>query len=49
MRGFASAMFGKGNGFNGSSRNYRDTGDTKNRIQANVDATGRTAVTLDLT
>lgn len=49
MRGFAAALFNKAAGFSGSTRTFRDIGDTKDRISASVDATGRTAVTLNLT
>lgn len=49
MRGYAAALLGKAAGFAGTSRTFRDTGDTKDRITATVDSSGRTAVTLDLT
>lgn len=43
-----AALAGKADGFSGATQHYRDTADTKNRITAAVDATGRTAVTLDV-
>lgn len=50
MRGFASALMGKASGLATTSATYRDTGDTKNRIVASVDADGnRSVVTRDLT
>lgn len=42
-----SALAGKAAGFDTGSRTYRDDADTKARITATVDATGRTAVTVD--
>lgn len=42
-----AALAGKADGFSAATQHYRDTADTKNRITASVDATGRTAVTLD--
>lgn len=48
IRIFASALAGKGSGLETTTAIYRDTGDTKNRITATVDADGnRTAITLD--
>lgn len=45
-----AALGGKANGLATTTANYRDLGDTKNRIAATVDADGnRSAVTLDLT
>lgn len=45
-----SAMGGKASGLAGTNALYRDLGDTKNRIDATVDANGnRTVVTLNLT
>jgi hypothetical protein len=49
MRGYNSALLAKANGFNTATRNFRDLADTKNRIVAATDASGRTAITLDLT
>lgn len=50
MRGFAAAMLGKASGLDTTNALYRDTADSKDRIDATVDADGnRTAVTLDLT
>lgn len=49
MRLVLAALAGKADGFSGATQHYRDTADTKNRITAAVDATGRTAVTLDVT
>lgn len=48
MRLMAAALFGKASGLDTTTAVFRDTGDTKNRISAIVDANGnRTAVTLD--
>lgn len=48
MRLFGSALLGKLSGAATATNTFRDTGDTKNRITATVDADGnRTAVTLD--
>lgn len=48
MRIFASALAGKGSGLATTTVKYRDTGDTKDRITATVDADGdRSAITLD--
>ncbi len=45
---FASVLLGKANGLAGTTANYRDLADTKNRVVATVDADGnRSAVTLD--
>lgn len=50
MRGFAAALLGKASGLATSTAKFRDTGDSKDRISATVDADGnRSAVTLDLT
>jgi hypothetical protein len=49
LRGYASALLAKAAGFAGTSRTFRDIGDTKNRITATVDSSGRSAVSLDLT
>lgn len=50
LRGFAAALLAKASGLETTNAIYRDTGDTKNRIDATVTADGnRTAVTLDLT
>lgn len=50
MRGFASALLGKGSGGGTTTMVYRDIGDTKDRITATVDADGnRSVVTTDLT
>lgn len=50
LRGFAAALLGKASGLATTTAVYRDTGDSKDRITATVDADGnRTAVTLDLT
>ncbi len=50
MRGFAAALLGKASGLGTVTAVFRDTGDTKNRITATVDADGnRTAVVRDLT
>lgn len=48
MRGYASALFGKSTGQNTTTRRYRDLADTKDRIVATTDATGRTAITPNL-
>lgn len=48
MRLMASALLAKLSGGGTATNTFRDTGDTKNRITATVDADGnRTAVTLD--
>lgn len=48
LRLLAAAMFGKASGLAGTTATFRDTGDTKDRIVATVDANGnRTAVTTD--
>lgn len=48
MRLYNSALFGKASGLGTTNALFRDVGDTKNRIDATVDANGnRTAVTLD--
>lgn len=48
LRLIASAMFGKVTGAGTTNILFRDTNDTKNRIDATVDAVGnRTVVTLD--
>lgn len=45
---FAAALLGKASGLATTTAVYRDTGDTKNRISATVDADGnRTSVTLN--
>ena len=50
LRGFASALLSKVSGAATSTATFRDIGDTKNRIVAQVDASGnRSAVTLTLT
>lgn len=50
MRGFAAALMGKASGMATTTATFRDTGDSKDRIVATVDADGnRSAVTLDLT
>lgn len=50
MRGYAAALLGKASGMATTTAVFRDTGDSKNRITATVDADGnRSAVTLDLT
>lgn len=50
IRGIAAALMGKASGMNTTTAVLRDTGDTKDRITATVDANGnRSAVTLDLT
>lgn len=50
MRGFAAALLSKASGMATTAAVFRDIDDSKNRIQATVDADGnRTAVTLDLT
>lgn len=48
LRGFTAVLFGKANGFDGATRHYRNVADSKNVVTATTDATGRTAVTLDL-
>lgn len=46
----AAVLFGKANGLGTTTANYRDIGDSKNRIVATVDADGnRSAVTRDAT
>ena len=48
LRLFAAVLTGKANGLDGSTANYRDNADSKNRVTATVDEHGnRTAVTLD--
>jgi hypothetical protein len=48
MRLVAAALFGKASGLATTTATFRDTGDTKDRIVATVDANGnRTAVTTD--
>ena len=48
LRLIAAAMFGKVSGAGTSNIVFRDTNDTKNRIEANVDVSGnRISVTLD--
>jgi hypothetical protein len=50
MRGFAAAMLAILSGAATTTVVIRDTGDTKDRVTATVDANGnRSAVTLDLT
>lgn len=49
LRLIAAATAGKMSGANTATVTFRDLGDTKNRIVADVDATGRTDVTLDAT
>lgn len=50
LRGFAAALLGKASGMATTTAVFRDTGDSKDRITATVDADGnRSAVTLDLT
>ena len=50
LRGFAAALLAKASGLETTNAIYRDVDDSKNRIDATVDADGnRTAVTLDLT
>lgn len=50
MRGFAAALMGKATGLDTGNPVYRDTGDSKDRIDATTDTDGnRSAVTLDLT
>lgn len=49
LRLIASATAGKMSGANSNTVTFRDLGDTKDRIVADVDATGRTDVTLDPT
>lgn len=49
VRVMASALFGKLSGVDGATRTYRDVDDTKDRIVATVDDTGRTAVTKTFT
>ncbi len=48
LRGLMAALVNKSSGYDTSTRRFRDIADTKNRITATVDATGRIAVTLDL-
>lgn len=49
LRLLLAGVAGKSNGGGTSTINFRDNGDTKNRIQATVDPSGnRTAVTLDV-
>lgn len=48
LRLMAAALLGKASGMATTTGKFRDTGDTKDRITATVDADGnRTAVTLD--
>ena len=48
LRIIFSACSGKSNGGGTSTVNFRDSGDTKNRITATVDANGnRTSISLD--
>lgn len=48
LRLMAAVLYGKGSGLSSTSVAYRDIGDTKNRVQAQVDADGnRSTVTLD--
>jgi hypothetical protein len=48
QRLFAAALLGKASGLATTTAVYRDTGDSKDRITATVDASGnRSAVTLD--
>ncbi len=49
LRGYNAVLLAKASGFNTTTRTFRDLGDTKDRVIAAVDASGRTAVTLDLT
>lgn len=50
LRLVASALLGKASGLATTTGVFRDTGDTKDRITATIDASGnRTAVTLDAT
>lgn len=50
MRGFAAALLGKASGLGTTNVKYRDPDDSKDVIDATVDADGnRTAITLDLT
>lgn len=49
LRLIAAATAGKMSGANSNTVTFRDLGDTKDRIVADVDATGRTDVTLDPT
>jgi hypothetical protein len=49
VRGWSSALLGKGSGLATTTAKYRDLADTKDRITATVDASGnRSAITLDL-
>lgn len=48
FRLFAAALLGKASGLDTTTAKFRDTGDSKDRITATVDANGnRTSVTLD--
>lgn len=48
LRLYAAALLGKASGLETTNAKYRDTGDSKDRIDATVDPDGnRTAVTLD--
>lgn len=48
LRLLAAVAFGKASGLAGTTATFRDTGDTKDRVVATVDANGnRTAVTTD--
>jgi len=50
LRAFMSALAAKVSGMGTTTVTFRDTGDSKNRITATVDASGnRSAITLDLT
>ena len=50
LRGFAASLLGKLSGAATATVTIRDTGDTKDRVVASVDANGnRSAVTLDVT
>jgi hypothetical protein len=50
LRGFAATLLAKASGLETTNAVYRDTGDSKDRVDATVDEHGnRTAVTLDLT
>ena len=49
MRGLIAINYGKASGGGTTNIKFRDTQDTKNRINETVDANGnRTSVTLDL-
>lgn len=50
LRGFAAALLAKASGLGTTTATFRDTGDAKDRVTAQVDAAGnRSSVTLDLT